>query len=124
MNGIDRLFFELIRVAIGTRTGLSRLPEEAEWESLFDMALKQSLVGICFVGLSRLGANSDDGFTKIGMSQDLFFNWMGAATQINLKNEQVNEQCAKLQRRFSADGIRSSILKGQAVAMLYGEELS
>lgn len=43
---------------------LSRLPSEAEWEKLLDMAVKQSLIGICFVGLHSPGADSDDGFTK------------------------------------------------------------
>ena len=120
---MNSLFFELIRVAIGTQTGLSRLPSEAEWEELFDVAVKQSLVGICYVGLTNLGADSDDGFAKIGMSKDLFLEWMGLAAQINMKNDVVNEQCATLQKQLAAYGFRSSILKGQAVAMLYGEEL-
>ena len=119
----ETLFFELIRVAIGTQERLSRLPLEAEWEKLFDMAVKQSLVGVCFVGLQQLGADSDDGFSQIGMSEDLYLNWMGMAAQIGMKNETVNQQCVELQKRLAADGIRSSILKGQAVAMLYGEEL-
>ena len=60
---MNDIFFELIRVAIGTqespstglRAGLSRLPSEAEWEELFEMAVKQSLVGICFTGMHTLG---------------------------------------------------------------------
>ena len=131
MVSIDTLFFELIRVAIGTqespstglRAGLSRLPSEAEWEELFEMAVKQSLVGICFMGLHTLGADSDDGYVQIGMSEDLYFDWMGMAAQINMKNELANEQCVELQKRLAAEGFKSSILKGQAVAMLYGEEL-
>lgn len=123
MSDIKTLFFELIRVAIGTQDGLSRLPSEAEWEELFHMAVKQSLLGVCFAGIHALGADSDDGFIKIGMSEDLFFDWMGAAAQISMRNDVVNGQCVKLQKRLAADGIRSSILKGQAVAMLYGEKL-
>lgn len=119
----DSIFFELIRVSIGTQKSLTQVPSEAQWNELFDMAVKQSLVGICFAGLSRLGANSDDGFARIGMSEDLYFNWMGMAAQVNMTNELVNQQCVELQKRLAADGIRSSILKGQAVAMLYGEEL-
>lgn len=117
------LFFELIRVAICTQESFSRIPSETEWNRLFHLAQKQSLVGICFAGLNRLGADSDEGFSQIGMSEDLFFNWMGMAAQISMKNEVVNEQCTVLQKRFSADGFRSCILKGQGVAALYGEEL-
>ena len=123
MNEMEQLFFELIRVAIGTQESVSRLPSEAEWEELFEMAVKQSLVGVCFVGLHTLGADSDEGYVQIGMSEDLFFDWMGTAAQINMKNEIVNKQCVQLQKRLSADGLRSCVLKGQGVATLYGEEL-
>ena len=120
---MDFLFFELIRVAIGTQYSLSRLPSEAEWEELFEMAEKQSLIGVCFVGIHALGADSDEGYINIGMSEDLYFDWMGMAAQINMKNELVNQQCVELQKRLSADGLRSCVLKGQGVATLYGEEL-
>lgn len=111
---MEKLFFELIRVAIGTQKSLSRLPSEAEWEELFEMAVKQSLVGICFTGLHTLGADSDEGYAQIGMSENLFFDWMGMAAQINMKNELVNQQCVELQKRLAAMGYRSCILKGQA----------
>ena len=84
------------------------------------MAKKQSLVGVCFAGLQRLGANADDGFATIGMSEDLYFTWMGLAGKISVKNELVNGQCRKLQKHLSDNGIRSSVLKGQGVGSLYG----
>lgn len=43
--------------------------------------------------------------------------------QIQKKNETVNQQCAELQAKLSADGLRSCILKGQGVASLYSEHL-
>ena len=120
---MEKLFFELIRVAIGTQERPTRLPLEDEWGKLYAMAQKQSLLGICFNGIQTLGADSNDGFARIGMSEDLYFNWMGVAAQINMTNETVNKQCADLQKRLSADGLRSSILKGQGVAALYSEKL-
>lgn len=87
------------------------------------MAIKQSLIGVCFVGLHTLGADSDEGYVQVGMSENLFFEWMGTAAQINMKNDLVNEQCVELQKRLATDGLRSCILKGQGVAMLYGENL-
>lgn len=120
---LNSIFYELIRVAIGTQESLSRLPKEAEWDELFDMAVKQSLVGVCFAGIHQLGAASDGGYSRIGMSEEQYFNWMGMALQIQMRNETVNQQCAVLQKRLSADGFRSCILKGQGVAALYGENL-
>lgn len=121
---MKELFFELIQVAIGTRYSLSRIPTEAEWEELFDMADKQSLIGICFAGLQRLGANVDDGFEKIGMSEDLYFDWIGTVATIQARNKKMNKRCVELQERLAKEGLRSCILKGQGVAQLYGKRLA
>lgn len=119
MSDIRQLFFELIRVAIGTQTGFSRFPEEAEWEKLFDMTVKQSLVGICFAGLSRLGANSDGGFAKIRMSEHLYFNWMGMAAQIQMRNEEMDAYTKEALSFFRNKNVPCLVLKGQGAAKLY-----
>ncbi len=121
---ITNTFFELIRVAIGTQENLSRMPKADEWGELYKMAKKQSLVGICFVALQRLGANADDGFDRIGMSEMLYLTWMGMAAKIQQKNEVVNRQCVELQARLAAEGMASRVLKGQGVGQLYAEHLS
>lgn len=41
------------------------------------------------------------------------------AAKIQQRNEVVNKQCVELQKKLKAVGIRSSILKGQAIASLY-----
>ena len=120
---IDTLFFELIRVSIGTQVSLSLLPSDREWAKLYKMAEKQSLVGVCFAGLKSLGADADDGFARIGMSKMQYLDWMGKAFHIQQRNEMVDRQCAELQTMLSADGLRSCILKGQGVGQLYAEHL-
>lgn len=120
---MDSLFYQLIRVAIGTQEGLSRLPSNKEWKVLYDMAKKQSLVGVCFAALQRLGADADEGFARIGMNEILYLTWMGLAAKIQQKNLTVDEQCDALQKQLSADGLRSCILKGQGVASLYSDHL-
>lgn len=53
MNEINKLFFELIQVARGTRICLSHTPSANEWGVLYAMAKKQSLVGVCFAGVQE-----------------------------------------------------------------------
>lgn len=120
---MNELFFELIRVAIGTQDTLSRLPSASEWGKLYKLAKKQSLVGVCFAGLQRLRADADEGFARIGMSEELYFDWMGNTFMIQRKNGIVNQQCAELQAKLSAEGFRSCILKGQGVGQQYAENL-
>ena len=118
---MNNLFFELIRVAIGTQDTLSRLPSGAMWAELFDMAEKQSLMGVCFVGIHALGADSDDGFINIGMSEDLYFDWMGMAAQINMRNEMMDGYTKDALSFFRSKDIPCQVLKGQGVAKLYGD---
>lgn len=118
------MLFELIRVAIGTQDNLSQLPSRAEWGELYKQVKKQSLVGVCFAGLRRLGADADGGFSRIGIDEKLYLTWMGMAAKIQQRNEVVNRQCVDLQKRLSSDGFRSYIMKGQSVGSLYGGHLS
>lgn len=110
---IQRFFFELIQVAIGTRICLSHTPSADEWGELYAMAKKQSLVGVCFAGVQRLQQQRQE------PPEMLYLTWMGMAAKIQQRNEFVNQQCVELQAKLSVDGIRSSILKGQAVASVY-----
>lgn len=115
---IEQLFFELLRVAIKVQNTLSRIPSAEEWDKLYRMSKKQSLVGISFAGIQRVVE-----YEKIyhcGMPELLYFTWMGMAAKIQQRNEVVNRQCVELQEKLSADGFRSYIMKGQAVGSLYG----
>ena len=118
MNDINTLFFELIQVALDTRICLSHTPSADEWGELYKMAKKQSLVGVCFVGVQKLVEQRQE------LPEMLYFTWLGMAAKIQQRNEVVNRQCVELQKRLSADGFRSYIMKGQYVATLYGEHLA
>lgn len=114
---INEQFFDLIRVALGSKVCLSHSPTASEWGELYAMAKKQSLVGVCFAGVQKL----------VGQQQEppvmLYLTWMGMAAKIQQRNEVVNRQCVDLQKRLSADGVCSAILKGQGVGQLYAEHL-
>lgn len=124
---IEQLFFELIRVAIGTQDTLTRAPSAQEWKALYDMAKKQSLVGVCFAGVQRLGSvgteTSETLETSWNLPEVLYLTWMGVAAKIQQRNEVVNRQCVELQQMLTADGFCSCILKGQGNAKLYPEHL-
>lgn len=114
---MNQLFYELIQVALGVRVCLSHSPTADEWRSLYDMAKKQSLVGVCFAGVQRLVEQRQE------PPEMLYLTWMGMAAKIQQRNEVVNRQCTELQARLAADGFRSCVLKGQGVASIYSEHL-
>ena len=115
-KSINQIFFELIRASIGL-SQLTAKPSASEWKQLYDMAKKQSLVGICFKGLQQLYRNYPEQTANIPVS--LKMQWLGFAARIRQRNEYMNKRCVELQANLAAAGIRNSILKGQGVATLY-----
>lgn len=134
MKEIDTLFFELIRVAIGTQVTLSRPPSACEWKELYNMAKKQSLVGICFAGLQKLynsvnqepstqnpQPNSTQNPEPITQNLDelQYLTWMGMAAKIQQRNEVMNGYTRKALEYFREKGFACQVLKGQGIAKLY-----
>ena len=117
---MNELFYELIRVSIGTQSSLSRIPSDREWGRLFKMAAKQSLTGICFYGLQNLGADADVGFESIGMSEMRYLNWMSTAAQIQERNQLMDGFSRDSLAYFRERNIPCQVMKGQGMASLYG----
>lgn len=112
------LFFELIRVALGNADGLSHIPKPNEWQKLYNMAKKQSLVGICFAGVQRLVDSEKEDYC--GMPEMLYLTWMGMAAKIQQKNEQMNVSTKEALQFFREKGFPCQALKGQGIALQYG----
>lgn len=119
-----QLFQDLIKVSIGRAACLSRTPKVKEWASLYEMAKKQSLVGICFAGVQKLQAQRQAP-NSWGNEQGelLYLQWMGMAAKIQQRNEVVNKQCALLGEKLESEGYSYCVLKGQGVAHIYPEHL-
>ena len=113
MNEISKLFFQLIKVSLGNSDHLSRTLSKDEWETLYDLAEKHAIVGICFMGIQRLPKEQlPDKF--------VLMEWMGQTERIRTRNAYMDECCLKLQDRLERDGQQYCILKGQGVATYYG----
>ena len=116
------LFFDLIRVATGHQDCLSRIPTADDWQQLYSMAEKQALLGVCFAAMNWLKRNNSSFVSTLPTS--LYFQWLAMVSQIQSRNEVMNRHCVKAQQVLSDAGFKTSILKGQGVAQLYGAELS
>ena len=110
---MQSLFFELIRVSIDRQERLSHIPSEMEWRQLYAFAEKQALIGVCFAGIQQL--------RKLGydIPTDLYMKWLGVAAKIQQSNELMNRRCVEAQGMLAKEGLKSSILKGQGVALYY-----
>ncbi len=108
-----KIFCELIKVALGSKTCLEGVLSSDEWWKLYLFIEKQSLLGICFSGIKEVQNK------ELQPPESFYYDWLAAATQIQHRNEHLNEQCVRLLKKFSEAGIRCSILKGQGIARLY-----
>ena len=51
----------------------------------------------------------------------LYHQWLGTAVQNQQRNEQMTHRCMELQSKLCSSGFKSTILKRQGLAALYGE---
>lgn len=114
---MNKLFFELIQLALGNRPALSGKLTRDEWPAMFDITQRQAVAGIVIHALDKL---SEQGQKP---PVTLLLEWIGLSEQIRSRNLFLDSKCIELQRLLSDRGIKSSILKGQGVAVYYDKEL-
>lgn len=105
-----RLFFELLQLAIGRRNKLYRIPFAEEWEQLYRMAEKQSVLGVCFRAVKEMADS---------VPQSLYLQWLAMAAKIQQQNDEMNRKCAEVYEAICKEGFKCIVLKGQGVAYYY-----
>jgi len=114
---VKKIFCDLIKLSLGVLEKLSEEPTACQWQALFDLAKKQSLLGVCFAGCSRL-------VERGGLvPKQVYYEWLAQAGVIQLQNEQLNHESEIIAKMVMEKGYKCCILKGQATASLYDGEL-
>ena len=111
-------FFQLLRLAIGSSDAIPRIVKE-EWREIYEIARKQSLLGVIFDGIQKMSDAAKLKGESIEMDVDLLMTWMGKCKQIEKRNHQLDEAAAKVSAWFQKKDFRSCILKGQGNALMY-----
>ena len=111
----EKLFFELLQVALDVRPQLDAAPSAQEWAKMMRMAREQALVGVCFAGVKKLERSGQ----LVNLPSSLKMQWLATAMQIQRQNEIVDRCCSELSDRLRESGYDSCLLKGQGLARLY-----
>ena len=90
--------------------------DDCEWPQVYDFCVKQSVLGIGFVGCEMVSANNRP-------SKELMLNWYAQARQIEGRNQLMNDRGIELQTMFAEAGFEMCILKGQGNALMYSSKL-
>lgn len=86
---------------------------EIDWQGLLKFAKKQTIVGIYWQGIQRLGdvANKP--------SEDDVMEWMGEYTKIVRRNTKTDDAVAWLAKFMRSNDIGFFVFKGQTIALYY-----
>ena len=111
-------FFQLLRLAIGSSEVIPHIEKE-EWRDIYEMARKQSLLGVIFDGVQKMSDVAKLKGESMEMDVDLLMTWMGKSKQIEKRNHQLDEAVVKVSAWFQKKCFRTCILKGQGNALMY-----
>ena len=111
--------FLFLRYCLGDKVDMSIVVANIDWRQLYSFATKQSIIGICFDGIERLGKEYSNKLKQNPIGRELLMTWMAKSQQIRRQNLNVNKVAAKLYLKLTEDGLRCCILKGQGNALMY-----
>lgn len=111
MNDLTKYFFDLLAISMGRERDFPVLDHDA-WEHLFELAKKQSLLGVMMAGLDALPR-------KGGAPLKYYSRWALMTEDIEKKSQARLEAARSLYGRFADVGLRSCVLKGPSAAARY-----
>ena len=113
LKNINDLFFEQLRISLGTQQNFSCFPTDEEWIALFDLSVKQSLSGVMMCGFEKTLEND------VPKKPSVLFEWIGVQQKIIAQNTLQNRRAKELYEIFKEGGYKSCVLKGQGTATYY-----
>ncbi len=116
MMNTTELFFALLRRATGCEEGVADILTREEWYEVFDLAKRQAVAGVVFLAIEKLP-------TQCRPPRELLLQWWAMTEQIKQRSLHLQQVALKVEKRFDADGFRSTILKGVGMAALYPQPL-
>jgi hypothetical protein len=111
VSDITNKFFRLVRYAISESSQPPQI-EATDWEAMYDMARKQSILGVVFEAVQRYGSN-------VTIPRQLKMNWFYKVNKIKTSNILYYQCSAELVTMFQKGGFDCCVLKGQGNAMMY-----
>lgn len=115
MNTVE-LFFELLRVSVGSAEALSCSPTPEQWRILYTQACRQTLTGVFYAGIEQLPACQRP-------EVELLLQWYALAERLKALSRKLNAACVAATEHYHTLGFDSVILKGQGNAVLYDDPL-
>lgn len=112
MTKYERLFLELIKVALGNQSCLSVTPSDADWNAIYQVAEEQNLVAVAFGGIERLSRVQHPGM-------DLLMDWLGQTEYAKTMYEEHRKAISELAGFYHSQAIKMMLMKGYGLSLDY-----
>lgn len=106
------LFDELLKVSLGTRDQLSRVPASNEWNALLNEARHQSVAAFMSCGVERLPAEQRP-------AESLYQHWLESRHNTAAGYRHHCRRAKEMSGRFLDAGFKCCVLKGVGVSQFY-----
>lgn len=117
MNQIQKQFFALLQSGLwGTAIDTTLFDEHTDWQSLYQSAKRQTLLGIVFDGMQHLPQ-------ELRPKRELYLKWCNTLMQIEENNHLLNRELSNVYALYRTNGIEPVLLKGQGAAQNYRNPL-
>lgn len=107
-------YLDFLRFSLHEHAEVPECVRDINWLSLLQFAKQQSIQGIYWMGVRRLGELKENKPTD-----DDVMKWMAACGKLVNRNNHVTEKSAWVAKNFQTEGFRSCLLKGQGNALFY-----
>ncbi len=115
---LESAFFSLLRAGLWENhtPDPTLFNEDTNWETLFEIARQQTVVGIVWDGIAKLPP-------ALQPPRNIKFNWYSFVLKLEQTNQLINENVVELIQLYQQNGLHPILLKGAGVATLYPNPL-
>lgn len=107
-------YLDFLRFSLNEEAQVPESVKLIDWDQLLQFAKDQSVPGIYWMGVRRLGHLKENKPTD-----DHVMRWMAACGKLGKRNSTVTERSAWVAKNFEKEGFRACLLKGQGLALCY-----
>jgi hypothetical protein len=107
-------YLDFLRFSLNEELPVPASVKLIDWDELLQFAKDQSVPGIYWMGVRRLGHLKENKPTD-----DHVMRWMAACGKLGKRNSTVTERSAWVAKNFEKEGFRACLLKGQGLALCY-----
>ena len=115
-DSVTDIYFRFIQFSLGVYEGKEFLDGSAlkdlDWNTFYEFAKKQTLVGVVFDGIQKL-------LKDAAPNLELLMRWFGINQKIMQRNNVLNEATVAIYNKVKAFRYSCCILKGQGNAVMY-----